>query len=193
VVADDGGVPPDATAIPDAAPDDANVVGDDGLPGCTPIVNEVQTAGVTATDEWVEVFQPCSAPIDLTGWTLGYRSAGNTARTLYTFQHTIAPGGYLLIAGSGFSGNAALVDGNFVGSGLGKAGGAVALLAPGGTIADGVSYGQLTAMNPFTETNPAAAPPAKQSIARLPNGASTGDNSKDFQVTMTPTPRSSNM
>ncbi len=194
-VTDDGGVP-DLTMAYDLAGDltstgDLTTAVGDGPLGCTPLINEVQTAGATLTDEWVEVFNPCSSAIDLTSWTLGYRSAGNNARTLYTFTQSIPAGGYLLIAGSGFSGDPTLVDGNFVGSGLGKTGGAVALLKSG-KFADGVSYGTLTVANAYTETNPAPAPPAGESIARLPNGVSTGDNSKDFQVTTTPTPRAAN-
>jgi hypothetical protein len=165
--------------------------------GCHPVVNELQATGASAADEWVEIFNPCNAAtdpaeIDLTGWKLLYRSAGNNAGgsdTLeLTFTQKIKAGGYLLIAGSGYTGTK---DGS-LSHGLAGTGGAVGLRDASGKLIDSVAYATLTTANNFTEKNPAPNPPAQNSIARLPNGVDTNDNSADFRVSAKPTPRAVN-
>jgi hypothetical protein len=167
---------------------------DGGAPpgACHPVVNELQATGVTASDEWVEIFNPCSTSIDLHDWTLLYRSAGNDnggADLLdFTFTQSLAAGGYLVIAGSGYHG---IKDGSLA-RGLAGGGGAVGLRDASGKLVDSVAYQTLTAASNFTEKSPAPNPPALSSIERLPNGADSDDNSRDFSLTSTPTPRAPN-
>jgi hypothetical protein len=161
---------------------------------CHPVLNELQASGATASDEWVEIFNPCNAQEDLTGWKLDYRSAANNNGgndiTCFAFGQTIPAGGYLLLAGKGYTGSVN-ADG-VLSSGLADGGGAVGLRDANGALVDSVAFQTLTAANSFTEGSPAQNPPASRSIARLPNGADTQNNSKDFQVTAKPTPRAAN-
>ncbi len=46
---------------------------------CTVKINEVQTGGATALDEFVELYNTCpDKPLDLTGYSLVYRAAAGT-------------------------------------------------------------------------------------------------------------------
>ena len=80
------------------------------LPGCHVIINEVQTGSTTsASEEFVELFNPCPTPFQLLNWKLAYRSAGNNAGAADTTLHniavmtTIAAGGYVVYCGTTFS------------------------------------------------------------------------------------------
>ncbi|MSP59918.1 MAG: lamin tail domain-containing protein [Myxococcales bacterium] len=207
--ATDGGVPQDLKASDMTKPADlAKPPGDlagadlakiadmapapDMALSCTPRVNEVQVAGASATDEWVELFNPCVQAVNLNGWKLVYRSTNNNAgmadTTIYTFTETIAAGAYFLIVGDGYVG---MKDATASG-GLAAAGGAVGLRDPIGFVVDSVAYEVLAVANNLTEKAPAPNPPASQSIARTPNGTDTNDNSKDFKLTVKPSPRLAN-
>src|SRR4051812_4177803 len=80
----------DAAHTDDAAvsPDGAGVeAGDAATRVCTVKINEVQTGGATALDEFVELYNTCpDRPLDLTGWKLVYRSdTGTTDVTRVAF------------------------------------------------------------------------------------------------------------
>jgi hypothetical protein len=180
----DGGLPTDGGSA-------------DMASGCAPRINEVQTAGTdatgAATDEFVEIYNPCPGAVDLTNWKLVYRSAGDNSgsadSTLATFSAISLPaGGYLLIGGKTYLGTK---DVTMVGSGLSATGGAVGLRNASGTRVDSVSYQTLSAPNALTEGKPAMNPPAGMSIGRDPTSTDSNDNSVDFTV-QTPTPRAAN-
>jgi hypothetical protein len=150
--------------------------------------------GVSASDEWVEIHNPCNG-INLTGWKLVYRSAANnngrSDTTLFTFPANINHN-YILVVGAGYQG-APVADGQWMVAGLAGTGGAVALLDANGDRVDSVAYATLTAPNDFTEgSGPAPNPAATTSIERLPNDTDTDDNAHDFKVTATPTPKAAN-
>jgi hypothetical protein len=166
---------------------------------CHHVINEIQTGtSATGTEEFVELFNPCSAAVTVTGWKLVYRAASNTnpqsgsdSSTLYTFAAgSFAAGSYRVFAGSGFHGTS---DGALA-SGI-AASGAVGLRDAGGALVDSVGYGSV-AGNTFVETAAAPLPPTLASpggsIERLPNGTDTDDNSHDFQTATTATPGAAN-
>ncbi len=190
--APDAGVADMAKGASDMAGQKADLApaGDMAL-GCTPVINEVQTRGISAYDEFVEIFNPCNAAIDLNGWKVAYRStndnSGGADTTLYKLTQTIPAGGYLVFAGKDFPGKS---DGA-LSSGIADIGG-VGLRDPNGLRIDSVAFGALAVPNTFTEKSPAPAPMASQSIARTPNGTDTNDNSKDFVVAAKPTPGQAN-
>jgi hypothetical protein len=181
-----------------APADLATATGGDGGPGCHVVVNELQTGTPTsASDEFVEIFNPCAAPINIGTWKLVYRSAGNNGGgadiTLTTLAAgtTVAPGGFFLGVNNLVAGTRTH-DFTYTG-GLAGAGGAVGLRDPNGQLVDSVAYEKLTVPNNFTEGSPAGNPPAGQSLSRIPNGVDRDNNSLDFKVTMTPTPGAINM
>lgn len=167
--------------------------------GCHPVFNEVVT-GVTsaATNEWIELYNPCTTAINITGWRIGYRGATTAgpltaadSQTLFTFPaRTIAPMGYVLVASAGYTGT---VDGR-LSTGVADAGGGIGLRNTAGTVVDSLGWG--TATNAFVRVRPAAVAPLAaapgNSIQRLPDGADTGNNMADFHISMRPTPRGAN-
>jgi hypothetical protein len=168
------------------------------LPSCPNgkhvVVNEVRAGGTaSAGDEFIELFNPCTIDLDLTGSTIVYRSAAGTADVnppIVTLTKTITAGGYLLIANTSFTGTGT-PDQTYAGSGrLAAAGGGVGLRDPSGTLVDSVGYG--TATNALVEGAAAPAPPDGQSIARIPNGVDSNHNNLDFSVATTSTPRAAN-
>jgi len=186
--------PPDLTTLTDAQL------------ACMAIkVNEIQTGdSQSATDEFVEIYNPCPVPVSLIGWKLVYRAGTNTNpasspddSTLYDFTlgavNDIAAFGLRTFGGQNFFGTE---DDNLLGS-LRDGLGAVALRDPTGAIVDSVGYGSADPKNAFVETAPAPTPPVVDfpgnSIGRIPDGHDTNDNSKDFKVSSAPTPDAPNM
>jgi hypothetical protein len=160
-------------------------------------INEFMT-GVTggASNEFVEIVNSGTAPADLSGWKLVYRSAtGSTDTVLDTIPNgtTLAPGAFYLFGGGGYTGPPA-ADQSF-GTGLAAAAGGVGLRDGNGTLVDSVGWGS-TAANGLVEGTPAPAPPATaapgSSDVRRPDGHDTNDNSVDFTVVTPPTPRATN-
>ena len=171
---------------------------------CGVKVNEVLLSAMNGTteqttNEYVEIYNSCSTPIDIKGWSLDYRSVGNNSSgsnadivLVADLNKTIAGGAYLLWAGVEYTGSK---DGALANS-LADAGGGVALVDGSGTLVDSVSYGPVVASHNFTEGTAAPLPPPAKSpgksISRIPNGADTNENAIDFQVT-DPTPKAQNM
>lgn len=172
----------------------------DSGPSCHLVINELVTGRAlpgSAVDELIELYNPCSSAIAVGAWKVVYRSyAGvSDASTLATLTGSVAPGAYVLIAGSGaYSKTPYTPDYTYSAGGLAASGGGVALRDDKGAIVDSVTWGDAVAGHAFTETTAAPAPGTTstgQSIARTPNGKDTNDNSVDF-VTATPTPKAAN-
>jgi hypothetical protein len=159
-------------------------------------INEFMT-GITgaAANEFVEIYNAGTADADLGGYKLVYRSATGTSDVgLATIPSgTILPAGsFYLFGGRDYAGSPP-ADQTFT-AGLASTGGGLAVRMPDGTIVDSLGYGD--AANAFVRGQPAPAPPAApspgNSDVRLPDGHNTDDNSADFTVTTSPTPRGPN-
>jgi hypothetical protein len=165
------------------------------LPSCLPVVNEVATGTTTsALQEFVELYNPCSTAVSLSGFSLVYRSAAGTSDvTLITdIGTTIDASGFLLFSGSGYYTSNS--DGTMK-SGLKDTGGAVGLRDSSGGLVDSVGWG--AAANALVQGTAGTAPgdsaaPGK-SLARASDGVTSGDNATDFSVTTDPTPRAANV
>lgn len=178
------------SAVIDSGDSGAEVIVDAPVT-CTPVVNELMTDGVGgAADEFVELYLPCGADVRLDGWKLVYRAkAGSTDVVLADLTGLVLHArGYLLFAGSAYSGGAP-ADKTFGGptGALSYTAGGVAIRNPLTEAIDSVGYGT-GVTNGFVHKSPAPAPASGRSIARTPDGASSGDDSYDF-VEGTPTPR----
>jgi hypothetical protein len=164
---------------------------------CHPVINELQTASAASPDdEWAEIYNPCNSAIDVSGWTLNYRSATNTGATdnvpLITLAGQLAPGEIRLFAGPAYGGTS---DGSWTG-GIGGTNGAVGLRAGAittGPLVDAIAYGNVSPGHPFLEGSAAPAMVLGKSGARLPfDGKDDGNGATDITVVMTPTPRALN-
>jgi hypothetical protein len=160
-------------------------------------VNELMT-GVTgaAANEFVELVNAGPEPIDASGYRVVYRSAAGTSDTLLGTLPAgtiLAAGGHYLLGGAGYAGPAP-ADQSFA-TGMAAMAGGVGVRNADGTLLDSVGYGA-TAANGLVEGRPATAPPTTaspgSSVGRMPNGTDTNDNSVDFAVSATPTPRGVN-
>jgi hypothetical protein len=170
---------------------------------CHPVINEL-TTGTTAhgaADEWVEIYNPCTTAIDVTGWTLKYRGPNtisgmddNLMMTLPgpTSSATMMPGEFRLYAGVGYPGAS---DGTWTQATgiLGQNGGAVGLRDMTSAIVDSVGYDTASTANPFTETRAVPGVVYDSSASRRPfDGKDDGDGASDFVVAM-PTPGALNV
>jgi hypothetical protein len=168
--------------------------GDDG--GCTAkvVVNELQSGGAGASDEFIELYNTGSCAVALAGYSLHHlpASGGGTNTLVHSFSasESISAGGYFLLTtpqytlATGTAGQASYT------STLAASGGEVGLLDGAMKIVDAVGYGP--AMGMYVEGTACSAPPASQSAARTPNGTDTEDNAKDFAIATTPTPGKAN-
>jgi hypothetical protein len=185
--ATDGAPPPADLATTTA--DLATAKADLAVACAPPRVNELMTTGNGgASDEFIEIHNPCAKVLDLTGYALVYRAAmGASDLPLVTFNAlTVGANGHVVAGQQAYAGMADVRYGNS----MANAGGAVALLAPGGAVVDSVGWG--TATNAYVENQPAPATPDGQSIGRFPDGTDTNHNKNDFRVFAQPTPRAKN-
>jgi hypothetical protein len=156
------------------------------------VINEVLTGTTaSASEEWIELYNPCGADVTFTG-TLVYRAATSTSDStvLATLASRVIPKqGYFLVASADYAGTADIKP--FNAGGLAAAGAGLALRDGGGQLVTSMAWGGGTS-NGFQNASPATAPGANQSAARTPDGANTHNDSVDFAVDATPTPRSAN-
>ncbi len=161
------------------------------------VVSEVMSGGTSASDEFIELYNPTSGPLPLEGLELVYVTAsGATITRKATWPLAtpeMEPGSHLLIANE--AGIFASIADVTYATGLAAAGGSVALRIIGASDAiDAVGWG--TAVGTWLETRPAPAPAAGASLERLLGGAQgsgqdTNDNLIDFAIVELPDPQNS--
>ncbi len=166
------------------------------------VVSQFQTAGGgtgTFNDEFVEIFNRGSQPIDLNGFRLVYRSAsGSNDVTIpfavWTSSTVIPPGGYYLIASTSYDGTVApnmTYNPTTCQCSMGGGGGGLAIRLGDnntGAVIDSVGWGSAT--NAFVEGTSTAAPAANNSAARKQAGCQdTDSNLNDFESAVPSAPR----
>jgi Lamin Tail Domain len=187
---DDAAVAPLPTTTKDAgrsAKPDADVVSmdsDASVVACTTLlINEFQTSGASAADEFVELYNP-GASCSFAGWKLIYRSAtGVSDVKFFEGAITMPAGGYAVLASATFVGTKA---GVLSGGGMAATSGQLQLRDPSSAVADSLGYGATTGA--FVRGQSAPVPVSGKSIARSPNGATTLNNKTDFKVATAPSP-----
>ena len=158
-------------------------------------------SGATYKNDFIELFNPGTSSVDVTGWSVQYAATTGTTWAVTSLSGTIPPGGYYLIqeaAGTGGTTNLPTPDAVGSGTGIAMAAGAGKVFLSNTTTAlagacptatsviDKVSYGSGTSDCGYgttaTLTNTTAA-------IRNSNGcAFTGSMTADFTVAA-PTPR----
>lgn len=177
--------------------------------GTAVVINEAYTNGGSANavhrHKFVELYNPTSETVDLTGWTLQYRAAGGTGTSsAVALSGTIAPGGYFLVQGGSNGGSGEPLPTPDLTTSFNPAGasgtillsdGAERLSAPTGSVtgADGIvdllGYGTSNTFESAPATGPATNGDPR-SMTRQ-DGVDTDDNSADFTATGTVTPQNS--
>ncbi|QSR30897.1 endonuclease/exonuclease/phosphatase [Nocardioides sp. S5] len=185
-----------------AGPVNANTAG----PGL--VISEVYGAGGFAasgdlptssfTHDYIELYNPTSAPVDLSTWAVFYgsatRASGANVSNRMNLTGTIPARGHYLIRGSGNAANGAALPTPDVTSSLSLSGSSglvilsdqQATLAPatgdikGATgVVDAVGYGTA---NTFETANQGTTTSGTTAATRTATGADTDDNSADFTV-----------
>lgn len=150
--------------------------------------------GGGASDEFVEIYNPTSGAIDISGWRLyGSNNAASTSiRATIPSSTTLQPGQYYLIANTSYN-DTTPADLTYS-SGITDDGGA-AITTSGGTIIDQVG---LSSGSAYKEGTPLTAllTSTDQSYERKPGGSSgncldDGDNSTDFSLLNPSSPQNS--
>ena len=161
------------------------------------VVSQFQVAGGSANDEFIELHNTSANAVDLNGYRVVYRSSGginDVAFADWTTSTIVPPGGYYLIASTGYDGT---VTPNFTynpttcSCSMSATGGGIAIrngALNSGVLIDSVGYGSAT--NAFIETTVTSAPPANAGQSRLNNGCQDSDNNvSDFSTLNPAAPR----
>lgn len=160
------------------------------------LINEVQITGGPGqtTNDFIELYNPNSQPVNLKGYRLVKRAATSTSDTSiksWTTDVFIPAFRYYLWANSNYTSIAAVPDAITTAT-IADNNGIAIRFGPGntGTIIDSVGWGE--AANAFVEgqafpQNPAA----NQSIQRKTLGQDTDNNAEDFELNTSPTPQNS--
>ena len=154
------------------------------------VISEVQIENSTATDEFVELYNPTGADINLTGWRLSKKTfTGNQTNLLTSFPtSTIKAGGYFLIGHNDYKG-ATTADAFYSLSSASLAKDNTVLLYSdsGKTLVDKLGFGTTQ----DKENNAAPNPGKKESLKRKPN-TDTDNNLVDFFLQTSPNPSNTN-
>lgn len=205
----------DASAASDLGLTDGSHDGDtrDLALGCVPLLNEFMTGSSAwdggSTEEFIEIYNPCPSAVDLTGWSVVYRSAGwvgpvegEDSYALFTWPTGACPSSipaqaFIVLGGEHFVYRDAGSPGDcpIVGHYLAAVSGSIGLrnavvLGQNRQLVDSVGYGDTH--NAFVEIEPAPPAADDRSLGRCPNGATTHHNHADFQLATTITPGAAN-
>ncbi|HZT17301.1 MAG TPA: lamin tail domain-containing protein [Gaiellaceae bacterium] len=152
-------------------------------------------SGATYANDYVELLNRGSTPVDLTGWTLQYASASSTSWQTTALAGTVQPGRYYLVAlASGGTTGTSLPAADATGtSNLAAAGGKVAVVADSTALGCGASAGSCStaagvvdlvgygSATDFEGAGAAPAPDATTADVRAGTGCTdTDDNAADF-------------
>ena len=168
-----------------------NVVSPTGV-----VISEFRTRGPDgAEDEYIELYNPTSAVVDISGWKINASNDTGSTSTRATIPAStiLRSGQYYLIAKSGTDGYSGIVPANLTYSqGITNAGG-IALVRPDNTVVDQVGMGAGSAYKEGTPLSPLPSN-SDQSYERKLGGDSdscqdTDDNAIDFSLINPSDPR----
>lgn len=144
--------------------------------GSNVVINQVQISGTSATDEFVELYNPTGTDIDLTGWRLvRYSSTGTVGNLDSSLEGTIPAFGYYLLGHADYDGAVSLDEFYSTQNNI-SSNGAVRLYSDAGiTVVDTVGFGT----GVIFETQSIDTPITEGSVRRT-NGLDTDNNFNDF-------------
>jgi hypothetical protein len=149
------------------------------------VIAQIQIAGTSAANDFIKLYNPTAAAIDISGWKLRKKTSGGTDVSLKVLSGSsaIGPGGYFTWANSANS-FAMSVGADVSSSETLAADNSIALINVSGTIIDEVAWGTGTSQYGEGNTFPTN-PVANQILERIfVNGAigDSDDNVSDFTI-----------
>lgn len=146
------------------------------------VINEVFEAS-NNDDEWIELFNPTSGEVNVSGWSI----SDNTETDTFPSVSPIPAGGYAVIVADPTNisppGIIIQLSDSTIGFGLNESGDRAILRNASSEIIDQMNYGN---DDSGIFTSPPAAPSPTQSLARTPNGFDSNQGS-DWTPDDTPT------
>jgi hypothetical protein len=161
------------------------------------VISELVTGGASASDEFVEIYNPTAGTLPLEGLELVYVTASGltvSRRAAWEAGAPDLPARHHLLVANESGAYAGIADAQYA-SGLAATGGSLALRIQGAATAiDAVGWGN--AASTWLEGIPAPAPAPGSSLERLPGGLlgstrDTDDNASDFVTRLLPDPQNS--
>lgn len=147
------------------------------------VISQIKISGITATDEYVELYNTSSTPADITSWSLKKRTAGGTESNLVSAfaSQLLQPFSYLLIAHRNYSNTTTPPDVFYSGSDSLAANNSALLYNADKTLIDLVAWGTVST----SVGSPAPNPSNNTILTRLPNdatgnGTDSDDSGLDF-------------
>lgn len=168
------------------------------MPSPNLVISQFQAGGSTsANDEFVEIHNSGSAPVDLNGYRVVYRSATGTNDVgnpfaVWTTSTILQPGQYLLVASTGYDGGVTpdvTYNPTTCACSMGAGGGGLAIRNGAndtGTIIDSVAWGTASATHAFIETAVTTAAGNDNAKVRAQDGCQDTDNNANDFATLTP-------
>lgn len=155
------------------------------IDGNNVVINEVQISGTSASDEFVELYNPTGGAIDMSGWRLRkFTSTGTESNLVASLSGTINANSYYLIAHANYDGSVAPDENYSVAANI-ASNGAVRLYSDAGvTTVDTVGLGTSV----VSETATTISPGSEESVSRT-NSIDTDNNLNDFVLMETPDPQ----
>ena len=157
--------------------------------GSAAVISEVfgggGNKGAAFTHDFIELYNPTDAPIDLSGYTVEYFSASGNTGGKVVLSGTIAPHGYYLVQGAAGNGAGDALPTPDAEGNLNMSGskGSVQLADATGSPIDAIGYGAAS----LKEGTAAAGLSNAKSASRDAEGTDTDDNAADF-TSGAPTP-----
>ncbi|MFA4872479.1 MAG: lamin tail domain-containing protein [Patescibacteria group bacterium] len=152
------------------------------------VINEIKVGGEKATDEFIELYNPTDADVNLTGWRLSKKTASGSLSNLLTEfpSLTLTAHGVVVIAHNDYAGAIPKSIAYSTQSSLTADNTLILYSDNGHTIMDLVGMGSASE----SEGNAAPTPDPGMSIERK-GGVDTNNNAADFIILTTPTPHQS--
>lgn len=190
-----GGTPPAAIAN-GSTMRQLNELADEQAGGMSHLlISEVMAGGASASDEFIEIYNPAASPLPLEGLELVYVTASGgtiTRKAAWPAGSAALPSGAHLLVANAAGIFATQADLAYTG-GMAATGGSVAIrIQAAGSAIDAVGWGDATSS--WLEGSPAAAVSAGHSLERLPGGPAgsgrdTDQNAADFLDNASPDPQ----